>query len=61
MKIRIKLQDGKIIKRKVKFTVLGNFVIASVRYNHQDFLLNEWDGDEYLRGVNEDKIYTIKV
>lgn len=60
MKIKIKLEDGKVIERKPRFTQMGNFVVATVRYQNEEYFLNEWDGDEYLRGVDDEQVYTLK-
>lgn len=51
--------DDKIITRKPKLTPFGNFVMASVRYNNEYYLLGGWDGDEYLRGADQEKVYKL--
>ena len=58
MKVKICI-GNKIITRKPKLTPFGNFVMASVRYNNEYYLLNGWDGDEYIRGADEEKTYTL--
>lgn len=50
-KIKIKLPDGKIIKRVPKAESLGNFVNIYIRWNGRDYWIG--DGDEYLRGMPE--------
>ncbi len=57
MKIKIKV-EGKIIERKPKMIQFGNFVMAVVRYKNREYLLKEWEGDEYLRGNKKD-YYTL--
>ena len=57
-KISIQLENGKIINRKPIFHSFGNFIMITVRYNKNEYMLKEWDGDEYLRGETE-KIYTL--
>ncbi len=59
MDVKIKIDEGKTVYRTAKFTPFGNFVMASVRYKSHDYLLKEWDGDEYIRGVDEEKVYTL--
>lgn len=58
MKVKVCV-GSKIVTRKPRLTPFGNFVMASVRYNNEHYLLNGWDGDEYLRGADEEKIYTL--
>lgn len=48
MKIKIKLIDGTIIRRKAKIVSFGNFQQMIVRYNNDDYIVG--DGDEYIRG-----------
>lgn len=55
-KIKIKLDNGKIIERKPRFKQFGNFQMMIVRYNNEDYLVG--DGDEYLRGHKD--VYTLK-
>lgn len=57
-KIKIQLEDGKIIERKPMFDQVGNFVQCLVRYDNGLYMLNEWEGDEYLRGDIKD-YYTL--
>lgn len=47
-KVKISLSNGEIIMRVPKAEQLGNFVILTVRYNNDEYIIN--DGDEYLRG-----------
>jgi len=51
MIIRLKTPEGKIALRTVYLEQFGNFVMAKVRYKNEWYLLKEWDGDEYLRGL----------
>lgn len=51
MDTSIKLDNGKIINRKVKVCYMGNFQMMSVRYKNKEYLIG--DGDEYLRGIPE--------
>ena len=58
-KVTIKIDD-KTIRRKVNLESFGNFVMAIVRYKNENYLLNEWVGDEYLRDDNvTEKVYTL--
>lgn len=60
MKVRIKINDStatNYIFRKVKFVPFGNFIMNIIRYKNKDYLIG--DGDEYLRGYNVNKIYTL--
>lgn len=56
MDAKIRMNDGKIITRKVKHERLGNFVFNIVRINNLFYLLGE--GDEYMRGY--DDVYDFK-
>lgn len=58
-KVKIRTHEDKIVERKPKMKQFGNFVMAIVRYDKHDYLLNEWDGDEYIRGIDTEKIYTL--
>ena len=58
-KIKIQLKDGKIIERKPMFDQVGNFVQCLVRYDNGLYMLNEWEGDEYLRPEGIREIYTL--
>jgi len=55
MKVKIRLEDGTIIERKVTTIQFGNFLMNVVRYKNEKYLIG--DGDEYLRGY--DKIFTL--
>ena len=58
-KVTIKIDD-KTIRRKVNLESFGNFVMAIVRYKNENYLLNEWVGDEYLRDDDvTKKVYTL--
>ena len=57
-KVTILLEDGEKIRRKVKLVQFGNFVMAVVRYKNREYLLKEWEGEEYLRGNIKD-YYTL--
>lgn len=57
MKVKIKVNNN-VISRKVKLVPFGNFVMAIVRFKNEDYLLDGWDGDEYLRGQSQD-IYSL--
>lgn len=59
MIIRLKTPEGKIALRKAYLEQFGNFVMAKVRYKNEWYLLKEWDGDEYLRGADIEKEYTL--
>ena len=56
-RVKILLDSGKIVWRALKLQQVGNFVMATVRYNNCEYLLKEWNGDEYLRGM--EPIYTL--
>ena len=46
-KIVIKLPSGEIIRRVPRFHRLGNFIMITIRYKNEFYLIGE--GDEYLR------------
>ena len=50
-KVKIKLDNGDIIKRVPKVTSFGNFVILTAMYKNKEYIINE--GDEYLNGYPE--------
>ena len=52
-KATVLLEDGEKIRRKVKLIQFGNFVMAVVRYKNREYLLKEWEGDEYLRNMKD--------
>ncbi len=58
-KVTILLEDGEKIRRKVKLIQFGNFVMAVVKYKNREYLLKEWEGDEYLRPEGIREIYTL--
>ena len=58
-KVTILLEDGEKIRRKVKLIQFGNFVMAVVRYKNEDYLLKEWEGDEYIRPEDMIEHYTL--
>ena len=49
MFVKVRLPNMRIIRRAVKARPLGNFVMLSVRYKNEEYLIG--DGDEYMRGV----------
>jgi len=46
--MRIRLPNGKMIKRVPTGHSFGNFNMLTIRYRNQNYLIGE--GDEYLRG-----------
>ena len=46
-KITIKLSNGNLIRRVPAFHQMGNFVMITIRYKNEYYLI--CDGDEYLR------------
>ena len=50
-KVKVKLPNGEIIKRKAYHKKLGNFVNMYIRYNNEYYWIG--DGDEYIRGGKE--------
>ncbi len=50
------MPNGKIIKRKIKGHVLGNFQFNLVRINNKEYWLGS--GDEYMRGY--ENVYDFK-
>lgn len=59
MQVKIMLPDGKVIKRVLRLVQCGNFFMAIVRYQNWDYLLAEWEGDEYLRPEDRREYYTL--
>lgn len=54
--VNIRLDDGRVIKRKVTGKMFGNFCMLMVRYNNDTYLIG--DGDEYIRGYSSNT-YTL--
>lgn len=52
MKIKIRLDNGKIIERVPIFNSFGNFQQMTIRYKNEEYLVG--DGDEYIRGGYEE-------
>ena len=52
---KIRLPNGKIIKRIPKVHRVGNFVMLTIRYNNAEYHIG--DGSEYLHG--EPDIYDL--
>lgn len=52
MKIKIRLDNGKIIERVPTFNSFGNFQQMTIRYKNEEYLVG--DGDEYIRGGYEE-------
>ena len=49
--MKIKIEDGSIIERKVTSTPCGNFQVLTINYKNAKYFVG--DGDEYLRGFGE--------
>lgn len=47
-KIKVRIDEEKVIERKPKVHQVGNFQIMTVRYNNKEYIVG--DGDEYIRG-----------
>ena len=46
-KITVKLPNGELIQRVPTFHRLGNFIMITIRYKNEFYLIG--DGDEYIR------------
>jgi len=52
MKVKIKVPNGDIVRRKIRVEQLGNSQMNIVRYMNNDYLIGS--GTEYLRGYEEE-------
>lgn len=62
MKINIKRSNGEIIRRKPTLITFGEFQLAKVRYNEEDYLLDGYVGKAYPFAepdFYEDRVYTL--